>query len=726
MNWSSNFTRPGHDPSKSSQVHGMLSDRLRVCLVVTLGVATLTLLATASATGTPSIVKLTASMPKVGRPSEQNAVFVDLSFEYASGSADIQSLMVKCVDPAGTARTGKMENLVRFSMGAQAGTGLYRVVYNGETNPGTYTYELQLIDAKGQTSNKESVSVVVDNSDTGAVAITGISPARAKPGDVVTIYGTGFDSEAANQVSFTGVPAQVKSASPKLITCILPANTWSGPLEVRNAHGIGVYIPGIEVQPLVSIRSAFVPEALVPLGRAHFVADAPGTRNRGVTWQVEGQAGGNETVGTITANGTYTAPALPPPAGFVTISAVSNESRSLVASTTVKLVSPPPQRGKGSLIRSATGATVSDAAGQVAIKFAPGASDRDTTLSAVEATFIDAKQRPESLPASMPLTRMVVKASDPNAKAKAGIASYQVALPRRLPPGTKLSLYSDTGSGLQWSGAAIVDKTGWRAEGSFPGFGSYIVALDVDKGHLRSVASTPRRTAPTGDWPGADDLATGFTVVPLLKGGLIPTLYPPVVTQVVGPPSGVEEGQTVPVLIEGRNFREGTTQITVASTTIQRNGVKTPITLGTDSDGNDERLVVGPVLANADGTRLGFTLTVPPIVELLQGDLLLVSFNVTQLTLGGFPASTVATDPAQFTVSGLPELDVKPGTNPLFTIDGERIDATIANSTRFSRMHVFPNARLGIGSVVTSANLGNAPELQGIDLSTLRLFEQLF
>jgi hypothetical protein len=72
-------------------------------------------------------------------------------------------------------------------------------------------------------------------------------------------------------------------------------------------------------------------------GTAQFTATVQNTSNTAVTWQVNDVAGGNATVGTISASGLYTAPAsVPSPAG-VTVKAVSQADTTKSASATVTI-----------------------------------------------------------------------------------------------------------------------------------------------------------------------------------------------------------------------------------------------------------------------------------------------------------------------------------------------------------------------------------------------------
>ncbi|MGH9542747.1 MAG: hypothetical protein ACRD2H_12795, partial [Terriglobales bacterium] len=66
-----------------------------------------------------------------------------------------------------------------------------------------------------------------------------------------------------------------------------------------------------------------------------FTASVTNTSNTAVTWQVDGVTGGGAAVGTITAQGLYTAPAIPPVGGVVEIGAVSQADPSRSATVPV-------------------------------------------------------------------------------------------------------------------------------------------------------------------------------------------------------------------------------------------------------------------------------------------------------------------------------------------------------------------------------------------------------
>ena len=73
-----------------------------------------------------------------------------------------------------------------------------------------------------------------------------------------------------------------------------------------------------------------------------FTATVTGALNVNVTWTVNGVAGGNSTVGTIAANGTYTAPLTLPTPNTVTVTATSVEDPTRSGSATVTLENPIP------------------------------------------------------------------------------------------------------------------------------------------------------------------------------------------------------------------------------------------------------------------------------------------------------------------------------------------------------------------------------------------------
>jgi hypothetical protein len=77
------------------------------------------------------------------------------------------------------------------------------------------------------------------------------------------------------------------------------------------------------------------------IGTQTFTATVTNTQNTAVTWQVNGVAGGNSTVGTISSAGVYSAP-LSVPSSAVTVTATSVDDPTRSGSAQVTITAPPP------------------------------------------------------------------------------------------------------------------------------------------------------------------------------------------------------------------------------------------------------------------------------------------------------------------------------------------------------------------------------------------------
>ena len=98
----------------------------------------------------------------------------------------------------------------------------------------------------------------------------------------------------------------------------------------------------IAAPPAVSVT--VTPDAAsvaAPGGTQTFVATLSNAQDTSVVWQVGGIAGGNTTLGTISAAGVYTAPAIVPSPATVTVSAVSNQDLDRSAAAQVTLTFTP-------------------------------------------------------------------------------------------------------------------------------------------------------------------------------------------------------------------------------------------------------------------------------------------------------------------------------------------------------------------------------------------------
>lgn len=97
-------------------------------------------------------------------------------------------------------------------------------------------------------------------------------------------------------------------------------------------HG-GNVVVGSQVKVVISPPSATIHAGT----QLQFTATVTNTSNTAVTWQVNGTAGGNATVGTISTTGLYTAPAAVPASGSVTVAAVSQADSTASSSATITI-----------------------------------------------------------------------------------------------------------------------------------------------------------------------------------------------------------------------------------------------------------------------------------------------------------------------------------------------------------------------------------------------------
>ena len=79
------------------------------------------------------------------------------------------------------------------------------------------------------------------------------------------------------------------------------------------------------------------------LTNQQFIATANDGSRPTLNWSVNGIAGGNSTIGTISATGLYTAPEFPPAPNAITVSATDTVDTSKTGSSAVTLNNPIPQ-----------------------------------------------------------------------------------------------------------------------------------------------------------------------------------------------------------------------------------------------------------------------------------------------------------------------------------------------------------------------------------------------
>ncbi len=114
-----------------------------------------------------------------------------------------------------------------------------------------------------------------------------------------------------------------------LLACLAGCDSIGG----SSSNNTGVAAVSVTVSPST---------ATVQTGATQtFTAAVSNTSNTSVNWQVNGVAGGNATVGTISSGGLYTAPASVPSPATVTVTAVSQADNTKSGSATVTVSAPP-------------------------------------------------------------------------------------------------------------------------------------------------------------------------------------------------------------------------------------------------------------------------------------------------------------------------------------------------------------------------------------------------
>jgi hypothetical protein len=173
-----------------------------------------------------------------------------------------------------------------------------------------------------------------------APAISSVTPNPLNTGSfTLTINGSGFQSGAVAKLNGASLATTLVSSSQLRATGSISTAGSAIPVIVANPDGqvsaawnIAVVNPdavSVTISPTsasVRIRTSIT-----------FTAKVSGSSNTQVQWQVNGVAGGNLTVGTISAAGVYTAPAAVPSPNTVTVTAVSAADPTKSASATVTI-----------------------------------------------------------------------------------------------------------------------------------------------------------------------------------------------------------------------------------------------------------------------------------------------------------------------------------------------------------------------------------------------------
>ena len=214
-------------------------------------------------------------------------------------------------------------------------TGLYTAP-GAVPSPNTVTVTAASVAAPSQSS---TASVTIVNP---APVVSSISPATINAGSgntTLTVTGTGFTPQSTVELGSTALATLY--VNPTVLTAAAPAaqlaNAGSVAVAVMNpAPGGGTSSAAtLSVLEVVAVNP---PAPTVMVGQAQqFTVTVTGSTNQGVTWSVNGVAGGYTTVGTIDNTGLYTAPAAPPTPNTLTVTAASVAAPSQSGTATVTI-----------------------------------------------------------------------------------------------------------------------------------------------------------------------------------------------------------------------------------------------------------------------------------------------------------------------------------------------------------------------------------------------------
>jgi hypothetical protein len=241
-----------------------------------------------------------------------------------------------------TAVTWEVNNLTggNSTVGTISSSGLYTAPVN-VPNPSTVTVTAVL---QADPTKSGSAQVTIVSSTTVAV---NVSPSSA----MVAVSGTQQFTATVTGTSNTAVTWEVNNLTGgnSTVGTISSSGLYTAPANVPNPSTVSVTAvsqadptksSSAQVTILAGITVVVSPSSVsVEVGAVQqFTATVTGTSNTAVSWEVNNVAGGNSTVGTISSNGLYKAPAAAPIPNPVTVTAVSQADSTKSASSMVTII----------------------------------------------------------------------------------------------------------------------------------------------------------------------------------------------------------------------------------------------------------------------------------------------------------------------------------------------------------------------------------------------------
>lgn len=266
-----------------------------------------------------------------------------------------------------------------------------------------------------------------------------------------------------------------------------------------------------------------------------FTATVSNVTNTAVTWQVNGVAGGNATVGTISSSGLYTAPASVPTPATVTVAAVSQADSTKSGSATVTVTAPPPitvtvAPPAANLVINATQqftATVANTTNTAVTWQVNGVAGGNATVGSISNTGL--YTAPASVPNPATVTVKAISAAD---NTKSGTATATISLPPPINV-TVAPLTANVAVGATQQFTATVTNTAntavtWQVNGVAGGNST-----------VGTISNTGLYTGPVAVPNPATVTVTAVSVADNTKSGsaTVTVTAAPVITVAVAPPS---------------------------------------------------------------------------------------------------------------------------------------------------------------------------------------------
>jgi len=411
-----------------------------------------------------------------------------------------------------------------------------------------------------------------------------------------SVNGVAGGNTALGTTSANGLytaPAAVPSTNPVTVTATSAADpTKSASAAVTITSGASTVQVGISPS-----------SATVTTGQTQqFTATVTGTTNTAVTWSVNGIAGGNPTVGTISATGLYTAPSAAPSPNTVTVKATSAADPTKSASATVTITTAsasgvavtisPTSASVGTGATRQFTATVTGTSNTSVTWSVNGIAGGNSTGGTISATGLYTAPAAVPTPSTVTITATSVADSSKSASASVSIAGRSSAAAVRVTP--------------QWPTAAAGGSTQFTA-----------LALDA--------SGTPLAVQPAFTWT-----SSASSVATISGNGLAQAKSPGLTTIQASTANVVSNAVVLTVTTDPQSLAFQSAVIGSAG--------------GTLTLSNGSKIVVAPRVLT-DGTSLGAAMALSPTSTSLDpGTTILGPTLILRLPAGG-----LSSPPSDFT-----------------------------------------------------------------------------